>query len=181
MLAGNSILQFTEIKAKGSSGSASLKANYKNTFGLQLDLKFIKKNSWGFNIAGLYLQNAEEKDFEITNTSGVTSYSTSTDSKMQVSALDANAIYNWDVFYIPFELNYTAYNYTTKISAGDFFTTNNGIGIQFGVGFNIANQFAIESQIRSSSISIDAKSSGTLLEYRGGAYGNLTLIGKYYF
>lgn len=132
------------------SGGATDTGTYSFTLdgALQLTLAAIRSepNSWGF-FAGITFEQKRDLKFEtvtLDNGGTSTAYYVGERPTVQFTLIEANAIYRWNTFYIPFGLNYSLVKFTQPSSSTSVVDASGSMGAQLGIGFYVTDQFRIE-------------------------------------
>jgi hypothetical protein len=104
---GNDIT-FSNVSVSGNGVSASGSSEFQTqtAFGVSIGAEMIDENSWGFE-SGAALQGKRNINSEIDNVNGkstTTNYSGSIPT-IQLSLIEASAVYRWGLLYLPFGLN----------------------------------------------------------------------------
>ncbi len=113
-----------------------------STFNISFEMRSLNRNGWGVSL-GL------EYDFKREVESGVIRLGNSTvnvsssgnPDQYSTTTIYYNFIYMWESVYIPFGFNISSIDYE---SGGTEIEASSGLGVQFGVGVFVNNNFAIE-------------------------------------
>ena len=161
------------------SSIESVNFSYERGFAFGYEFRKVTPNSWG-GAAGFEWHLARELDSVVVERKDSADDSFSLGSSpAEVSAkyLYYSWIYMWNEFYIPFGINYLMID----ISRGDSFLetpkTSNGVGFQFGLGWQFNSNISGEWMVRSSAHSLEVGSS----DYRMGAYASGSFGIRYSF
>jgi hypothetical protein len=137
--------------------------------------------SWGFS-AGFNYQTPRKIKSETDTINGTTTTTTYSNSpEVQISVIEANAIYRWGAVYLPFGLNYSIPTYNKASGQAGEITVTGAVGGQAGVGFYPADNFTLE--IESQVISLrGSEKIGTIdVDYGPGIMGVLKLTAGFLF
>lgn len=172
-------LMFEDASMSGTSGNfnGEYEVELENSFGYSVGVTYSPRHSWGFNIgvAGDFKRRVKS---EKATQSGYepAEYTLTEDYYVRFTYLNANAIYRWDNFYLPFGLNYAVMNSDDELYLFKHATSNPGV--QAGVGFYANDFLAFEFLIQATSFRTGGVSnSGDYYELGTGTFvtGSLAL------
>tara|TARA_B100001971_G_scaffold215185_1_gene259394 strand:+ start:78871 stop:79506 length:636 start_codon:yes stop_codon:yes gene_type:complete len=137
-----------------------------------------KEESWGkgFGVSYHNSREVEElvidgEDYDITGDAA----------EITLLKVYANLIYRWNTFYIPFGVNITSVSYEPPSSYDGSVESTGGLGFNFGLGWFVTEQFAIEYMGSSNIWTLEAKSDSSETDYGDGVLAVATLKLKYIF
>ena len=158
---------FDEVEYSGDD--VELTIRYERNFARGYEYRDAKTRGWGksFGINHHFKRDVDEleiggRDFEVTGNRA----------NLTFTRLYGNAIYSWESLYLPFGLNYTMVDFEPASGSAE---GSGGLGVNFGVGFNPAENWLLEGSFEHSMFSIEG--GGT--EWKDGSLSNLTLWLKY--
>lgn len=159
-------------------GSADL--TYSNVPLIEFKVLYSKKHAWGF-LGGLTYDFTRQLTGGTMNLGGTAFSATSSDpSKIQITALEANAFYLWEKFYMGLGLNQDFITYTPPATFNGTYSVKGGTGIQLFLGVKTSENFMLEFSRRSHPISLTSTSSGITALYEGYMYTTV-ITGRYIF
>lgn len=173
------IAQFDDTYATDGTDSASgfdVKFRFDSGLALAYEYRQAKANSFGFAVGIDYHRDRDADTIEIDSTSLSLTGDVATISFTQ---LYINAIYKWESFYIPFGINYTSATYTPPNTYTGTLSSDSGIGINFGLGWEVGDKFLIEYGVKSSAFSIKSQDGQNIADYSDGALATSTLWLRY--
>ena len=137
-------MTFANAESSTALGSTESEITYHTDTapGLLIEATVNERQSWGFQIGMSF--DARRRINSADVTSGVTTQSTATagDPDIAIAHFYANALYRWDVVYIPFGLNYSFVSMRNPPPA--MLGIRGGMSAQLGIGFALGEQVAIE-------------------------------------
>lgn len=164
-------------------GEAEL--NYDNAFTLSLEVRNQAPNSWGAQFGINHDFEHEFSDGKITagnTTVVITDAGGGSSSTVAITTLYANAVYQWDNFYVPFGFNWSRLKFKQAVGASGSSDADGGLGIQVGVGWAFSRNIAAEILVRSIKADLTlTDSSGDSLNMEDGNIGSIQWFVKYYF
>ena len=118
--------------------STEIEFEIENGIGLLYEARRVGKNSWGIALGAEYVtvRKLEEAEVEIAGISG--SGDIEDNDGFTTLAAFFHAVYQWDIFYIPFGASLTSIDYK-----GDG-EINGGIGFDFGLGWQLNEKLFVE-------------------------------------
>ena len=149
-------------------------------FSINLEARYLRKNGWGLT-TGIDYDFKREAELNTLTIGNVTVRSSSTTGdKDELTNLVGyvNAVYKWDLFYIPFGLNISSMKYTSN---GLDVSTDPKLGIQLGLGIETENNFALEAYVRGLGFQLNATDGEDQLKLENGVTVDLALRAKYIF
>lgn len=167
-------LSFNDIKSATSTGTADL--DYENKLAIDLETRWMMSNAWGFQGGLTYDLEREFTGGKVTS-NGITTTLSGSDSKIQMTVIYGNAVYSWEQFYLPFGLNISIPKVTPTSGFTGNFSSSGGLGVQFGAGYNINDNFSVEAMLRGAAV----KMTSGATDFGMGFLSNLMLTGKYIF
>lgn len=162
----------------GLSIASSAKLSYSKVASLDIGIRNVEKNSWGF-LGGL--NYAFDRKFEDGSIGSIKVTSTSGSSKIQFTTLYANAVYKWNRLFVPFGLNYSIVKYTPASGFSGTFSESGGIGAQAGVGWEFDKSISLELYSWITAVKLTASSGNEKLELGTGYFPSLNAFVKYGF
>lgn len=164
----NSIV-FDSVSATSGAASANGSINFSTdaAMGIGFEATDMAPNSWGVGFGLNYDFERKLNAFNLTM-NGVTSTGTYIEPKstLSVYSLNANAIHQWEKFFLTFGLNYCSPN--LKTTGTSSITATGGVGGQIGVGILVSENFAIELQQRQLTMNWQATSGAMIINYGNG-------------
>lgn len=171
------VANFRETKVGANQSEVLI--GYKGGVSLDLDARYMRPQSWGFLGALILNTNREEDTLTETTSSGATFTGTITEKgTISSHSLMANAVYQWDIYYLPFGINMSTYKYDAKLGSA---TSKGGVGIQIGSGWWINDNFAIELWYKSTSVELKRTVGTTEYNFGNGSLAQFLVSGKYIF
>lgn len=175
-----------DIYARNLSNSQVLTGDaefdVKTGIALEADVRYMRKNNWGF-LGGLSIGLSSEVDggkITINGTTSTSSGGSADPDEVRVSYIHANAVYRWNEFYIPFGVNFSVIDYD---ATGFDINADGGSGYQFGVGYLFNDNLAIEIMRVTTrfDISYTDTSNNIYIEFNEGFLTSYDLSVKYIF
>ncbi|MDG0816162.1 hypothetical protein [Bdellovibrio svalbardensis] len=146
--AGASPNYLVSLKGNGVSSGAAYSIEYELKYGsgadFGVDLWNTPQDSWGF-ISGL--QYGADRELKSGTANGVVLNVGTSVSKYQTHYVYLGTAYRWSSFYIPLAVSYGFTHFTpapSSLNAGQIIITENGPGVQLGVGWFIGEHIVIE-------------------------------------
>lgn len=172
---GRTIAFGTSGSATGVAGSFTSDFEYKEALSFCIEMRDSQKNAWGYGL-GLTFDMERELESAIfkSGSSSLSLVGSGGASKIGATAIEFNAIYRWNEFYIPFGLNYTAMRFTPAPGYSGGFNVDSGFGAQFGLGFFINDNVAIEMSSRASNYSLNFTQGGSFVNFGNLIYSIVT-------
>lgn len=151
-------------------------------YSVSADLRKMPSNRWGF-LGQINHEGARKVSSISFSSSGQTATVTGNSgaATLATTTIEANAVYRWNTFYIPFGLNYSKFNFQAASGFVGSYTVVDGIGAQFGLGLMIGSRCAIELWSRAANIKIKTLSAGVSVDYGDGTYSSTGLTLKALF
>jgi hypothetical protein len=149
-----------------------------SAWGISGSVQQLPRNSWGF-LASLNIYT--KRDIKKIP-SGTVLNSNGPVSTLHMSTLDGSAAYRWQQFYIPFGLNISGLTYDDNGANPNInVKVTGGIGVQFGVGYMITQNFAAE--LLAKGVSFTMKTSGPSIpdETNTGIISSTNISARYIF
>lgn len=169
-------LTFDEARQPGYSDTAKVEMDLASGLSLSADIRVTPKNSWGF-IGGVgYEGRREVKSLKVSNggySTTISGTASSTAASFTTWLYEANAVYRWDGWYLPFGLNYSYFQFKPTPQYTGGWEINGGMGFQLGVGYYLNRNLAIEFWSRATTISFRFLSNSvTTLDFGSGVYSS---------
>ena len=162
----------------GSSTTGNFTLSGESALSLQGGLQMLSERSWGFQ-AGIGFEGRRDINSFSGNLGGASAGSFSTKPALQMSFIEANALYRWNLFYLPFGLSYSLPQLDAG-SAGNL-AVKGSIGTQFGGGFYLSDHFQLGILLRILGVTATASSGTTTYDYGYGTYSGLDFNAHYSF
>lgn len=184
LMLGGGTGTFKDAKYTSATDNVSFEAEleYSKIGSLSLEGRYMPQDSWGF-MGGFNLE--PERKFESgTFKSGGSqaSFNGSGDvSKVQFQTVFANAVYRWNIFYLPFGLNISSAKFTAAPGSNSTVTASGIMGAQLGVGWMITDSFAIELYSWVNSMKLKTTNGSETVDYGTGYFSSLRVFAKYAF
>lgn len=117
-----------------------------STFNISFEMRKLNRNGWGMSLGLEYDFKRDVESGVVTlGNSTVTVSSSSNPDQYSTTTIYYNFIYMWERVYIPFGFNIGSIDYESE---GTEIESSSGLGIQFGVGGFLNNNFAVELLVR---------------------------------
>ena len=174
--------KFDNVIATGSiTATGSAKYDVQSAFLVTGGAFYSGEHSWG-GAASLSIEGARDlNSVQLTlGSSSATAVFTSKPS-IQLTVLEANALYRWENIYLPFGFNFTIPKYTPEAGATDQTSLTGALGAQIGVGFLIGDHFQLEAMSKVLSLKATQRSGTVSVNYQTGYLAGLNLNAKYLF
>ena len=169
---------FEDGTTSSSSTTFDSEINFESAFSIGYEYQEAKKESWGKAFGVSYHTKREVDSFDLN---GETLQATGDAAEITMLKLNANLIYRWDIFYIPFGINLTTVSYDPPANYDGTVDSTGGLGFNFGLGWFINDQFAIEYMSSSSVWELEADDGSTTTDFGDGILAVATLRLKYIF
>lgn len=179
-VADKATFEDAKVTTTGASGSVNATYGTDSSVGLGVGYLRTEQQSWGFSGSILYEPRREIKSLTVSGPGGTfTSSATGTKAKLSFILLEANAIYRWNEFYIPFGLNLSAPSLTD--TGSDVYDVKGGLGAFLGAGWFIMDNSSIELFVRSIGMKMTATDGTTTIDFQNGYMTGAGFGWKYYF
>ena len=175
----NSKLNFNKVTRTGISGEGEAEVDINNAIALDFDLRYMPANSWGVS-GGMALESEREVN-SVSSTGAVIGNDIGNNDKFRMLIFYGNGAYRWDQFYIPVGLNVSYVSYYADSGSIWDYDAMGGIGAQFGVGYYLTENVALEFLSRAVGMRLKVTSGATETEYERGWVTNSVLSAKFIF
>ncbi len=159
----------------GISQTGTGELDFDKGFSLEVDLRNMPANSWGF-MGGLTVDLARKEGKGIAVFAGVAQTTEDYNNKLQMTVISANAVYRWNEFYVPFGANLNSPSYNAPNV-----TTKGGVGAQIGFGYYVNSNVVIEGMSRATVLKQTSADSQGTTDFGTAYFSNLMLTAKYIF
>lgn len=147
---------------------------FENGFMLGYEYRQIPSQGWGKSFGVMY---HTKRDVDKLQVDGFTFDITSSPANIALLTLTANIHYRWEKFYLPFGINFTSVQFEPADTFDGSVDSKGGFGINFGLGWVIHDDWAVEYTAHSSSWTLDTDD----YDYGTGTIAVATLAAKYRF
>lgn len=172
----NNTLTFDDVEIYNGSDSYDAEVEFETSdaVGIIFEGRKVAKNSWGFALGAEYVTVRKMKEVDV-DVDGVGSGSADVDDDhgFTTFSIYANAIYQWETFYIPFGLSYTRVDYK-----GDG-EIDGGFGANLGLGWQLDQKFYLEFMVKTVNVELEDDSED--IDIGDGSLGATALHLKYNF
>lgn len=133
---------FESLSNDSSSSTTGLfEAEYEAGTSFGYEYRVTKPMDFGFAVGFRY---HSENDLDSITENGTTTPASIETSSLQVNIIYLNAIHLWNFFYFTFGLSYADYDFTPAPGSGQTVELDDGFGLNFAIGWNLGDHFAIE-------------------------------------
>ena len=166
-------IRFDEVRQPGYAGSVGVEVETSNGVAVSADVRYLRKNSWGFLGGVSYEPKRDIKSLKVSSGNVSISSSVSTVEGFSDWLFEGNAAYRWEGWYLPFGINYSYFQYTSEPGYTGGWELSGGLGLQLGVGYYLNRNLAIELWSRATTLNFKLINSGvTTLDFGRGVYSS---------
>lgn len=162
-----------------SSGNVEAVFRTDNGVGLGVTYARMETNSWGFLGNLIYEPGREISSVKFTGSGGTATANFTNSPRVSFLITEANAVYRWNTFYLPFGINVCAP--ALHDTQGSIVSVSSGFGVFLGGGLLINESSSLELFIRSLGLRMTETSDAGSIDYDLGTMAGLGFGYKYWF
>lgn len=163
----------------GATGHAEVNFNSSASYGIGLHLARIEPMQWGYSLGLNYEARRKIKSIRASGAGGTLYGSYNDGPKFSFVFVEANILYRWEKYYLPFGFNYSVPDIEDIAATKAEYSGVLGVNVGFAV--LMSPDSAVEINYRSLALQINTVESGNTIDYGTGRLSGLTLGWKFFF